>query len=698
MPLPTCAKRFIPVWKQAPLLRYLLPLMAGIIMQWYWPLNVFWLAIITTANIVAVLFLLFTRFKSTPWFGGIVLPVFIWFGCWLVHVKDQRRWTDFIGKHYTDSAVLIAALQEPLVAKTKSFKAIASVELVDRYGNRKALYGDIIIYIQKDSLGVAPALQYGSRIILNKPLQPITNAGNPGGFDYQRHSAFHGIYYQVFLKADEYRPATNLVRNPFQASLYKTRDWIISVFKQYIPGSIENGVAAALLTGYRDDLDKALVEQYANTGVVHIIAISGMHLGLIYGLLFLLFKNMRKTRWLLVLRATVIIGLLWTFSFLTGAAPSITRSAIMFSVIVLGESFFRKGSIYNSLAVSAFLLLLQNPFNIWDVGFQLSYAAVLSIAIFGKPVYNWWRPQNKILRSIWQLNSVTLAAQILTLPFVVYHFHQFPLYFMLSNLVAVPLSSAVLYVLLALLALSWVPAAAKCTGWLAEKGIWLMDEYIGWVDRLPGSRIGDIYYTIPQALMLMAVLSFAGLWLLQQRRQAAVLAAFCFLLFGGLRSLHYWETCHQQKLIIYHVPQRQAIDIIQGRSYSFMGDDDLVEKGFLQNFHLLPSRILHQASLHAVLAKPADAAITLQLGKLSLLVLDKPVDLQQAKLIETDILLISKNIRTKPGRLLQFIHPKIIVADGSNSRWRVAQWKRTADSLKIPFHNVAERGAFETAF
>jgi competence protein ComEC len=215
-----------------------------------------------------------------------------------------------------------------------------------------------------------------------------------------------------------------------------------------------------LLIGYKDDLDKTLVQSYSNTGVVHVIAISGLHLGLIYWLLLKLFWPLQKRRDLKWLRPILIIAGLWLFSLLAGMQPSVIRSAVMFTCIVLGETWTRKSSIYNTLAFSAFLLLFINPYWLWDVGFQLSYIAVLSIVIFMQPIYNWFYIKNKALDFIWKLNAVTLAAQILTVPVSIYHFHQFPLSFMFTNFVAVPLSSLILLGEIVLCVVSFIPIVA----------------------------------------------------------------------------------------------------------------------------------------------------------------------------------------------------------------------------------------------
>jgi competence protein ComEC len=165
---------------------------------------------------------------------------------------------------------------------------------------------------------------------------------------------------------------------------------VISTLKKYIPGDKESGLAEALLIGYKDDLDKNLVQSYSNTGVVHIIAISGLHLGIIYWLLLAVTKPLKQNKKLVWLRLLLTISALWAFTLLAGAQPSVLRSAIMFTIIAIGQLAARKGSIYNTMALSAFVLLCINPFWLWDVGFQLSYTAVLSIVVFFRPVYNWF--------------------------------------------------------------------------------------------------------------------------------------------------------------------------------------------------------------------------------------------------------------------------------------------------------------------
>ena len=392
-------------------------------------------------------------------------------------------------------------------------------------------------------------------MVFKKSLQEIKSPGNPGGFDYKRYSLFQGITHQVYLKENEFEVLPGENKTWFNEFIFAGREKVISILRKNIKGEKELGLAEALLIGYKDDLDKTLVQSYSNTGVVHVIAISGLHLGLIYWLLLQLTLVLRKRKninpiaigWL---RPVIIITGLWLFSFLAGAQPSIIRSAVMFTCIVLGDSLTRKTSIYNTLAFSAFLLLCYNPFWLWDVGFQLSYTAVLSIVIFMRPVYNWFYIKNKLLDFIWKLNAVTLAAQILTLPISIYHFHQFPNYFLLTNFVAVPLSSFIVLGEILLCAVSFIPPIALFVGKILSWLIWLMNSYVERIEMLPFSLWDSLQISIPQAIFLMVAVAGFGYWLLEKNKTGFKYGLVALFIFFGLRSVSFIKANNQKKLIV----------------------------------------------------------------------------------------------------------------------------------------------------
>ena len=691
-------------WKKAPFVKLLLSLIAGIIIQWNLQIDsMAWYVVLSVAFIVLIGFFFipfFSRYRLGYVSGITAFILFLSAGALLAWHKDIRNNDRWLGNFYKEKDGLIVTLVEPPVEKTKSIKANATVSYLLQNGKSIRVKGTIILYFKKDlpagQAGSSLQLAYGSQIIFKKPLQEIKNSGNPGGFDYKRYALFQGITHQVYLKSEEFTVLNEKKENWFNKFIYTSREKVLTILRNNIKGEKELGLAEALLIGYKDDLDQSLVQSYTNTGVVHIIAISGLHLGLIYWLLGLVCKPLKKRKRISWLRPVFIITGLWLFSILAGAQPSILRSAVMFTCIVFGESLSKKTSIYNTMALSAFILLCINPYWLWDVGFQLSYAAVLSIIIFMQPVYNWFYIKNKLLDGIWKLNAVTIAAQILTVPLSIYHFHQFPVYFILTNFLAVPVSSAIVLGEILLCAIFFTPVIALLIGKLLAWFIWLMNTYIQKIELLPFSLWDGLQITILQAILLFLVATEISYWLMEKSKAALRFGLFALLGFVALRSYSFIQANQQQKIIVYNVPQKRAIDIIDGRNYSFMGDTDLLANDFLRNFHLKPSRILYRMNQVQTIPGLLVADNYINYNGNHILLVDKTVSFaaQENKPI-IDLLVISKNPKVYMAKLAQTLDIKQVVFDGSVPAWKTSYWKKDCDSLHIPWHDVTMKGAFE---
>jgi len=373
--------------------------------------------------------------------------------------------------------------------------------------------------------------------MFTKPPLPIVNKSTPPSFDYRQYNALQGIYYQVFLKPHDYVVLETGKINPLQKGIYAARDKVIPVLKRWIPGGKEAGLAEAMLIGYKEDLDRHLTRSYSDTGVVHIIAISGMHLALIGWLLTMIFKPLGRRKYFSYARPVIIIACLWCFSLVAGASPSVLRAAIMFTCIGIGNLLERKSGIYNSLAASAFLLLCYNPFWLWDVGFQLSYVAVLSLAIFVKPIYDLLKIQNKVLDHAWKLCAVTLAAQILTIPLCIYHFHQFPGLFLIANLVVVPLSGIILLGEILLCGVCFIPPLANFIGLLLTSSIHWMNSFVESLDQIPFATLHDLHLNILQTGFLYLFIVFASFYLLYKQNRFMIHALTSLAVIFVLRCI-----------------------------------------------------------------------------------------------------------------------------------------------------------------
>jgi len=686
-----------PIWKESPFIRLIIPVIAGIACQWYWPFSLLFLWLLFAFSLLALLLfslLPLSRQYRAQWYNGACIHAVLFAtGGLLLFFQDIRHQQLNITSQYTAGKVVLVTIEEPLSEKDQSYKSIASVQAVFRGHSFSKASGKILLYFQKNSS--VQHLHYGNQLLLYKALQPIKNTGNPGCFDYQRYCTFQGILYQVYLKQGEFVPLKIENENLFKKYLLSTREKIVALLKKYIPGPREAGLAEAMLIGYKEDLDKSLVQSYSNTGAVHIIAISGLHLGLIYWLLMLICKPLANRKAGRIIQPLLIIAGLWLFSCIAGNSPSVLRSAVMFTCVVTGSFFNRKTSVYNSLAASAFLLLCYDPFWLWDAGFQLSYAAVLSLAIFYKPIYNMVFVPNRLLDAIWKSVAVTLAAQILTVPVSVYHFHQFPNLFLVANLLAVPLSSIVIIGEILLCALAMFPILATGVGYLLQHTIYWLNTFIEQVSRLPFATIPDLQINLLQLTCLYVFISAIALWLLQNRKTGVRIALLSMLLFTALRVADIWKARQQKKLIVYNIPKHSAIDVMIGQQYFFTGDSTMAKDHILQQFHLHPCRLLHRVINAFNPGNSPGERNFFRFGKTSLLLIDRPVN-GNGTTIRTpvDIIVLLKNPPIKIAELTGVFPCRQFVFDASNPSWKVAKWQHECDSLGLPAFSVADKGAF----
>ena len=586
--------RIIPIWKPAPFLRMLTPLVTGILVQWYLPVpkELIILSILSfSASFLAFYFLpSWVNFRLRP-VQGISLNLLV--GClgllvtWHRDIRHDSRW---FGHFCRDSVGLVVRINEPLIERNKTFKAEGIVETVIDHGQTISCVGKLLLYFTKDSLRVP--LEYGDKILISKQPQPLKNTGNPGAFNYEQYGAFQLTYHSVFLKQGEWVLLKGKDINYFNRFVFSARDNILAILQKKIAISKDElGIAEALLIGYMNDLDKDLIQAYSNTGVVHIIAISGMHLGLIYLMLSWLFARIPGIKQSKIIRSVFILSCLWVFSLITGGSASVIRSAVMFTFITTGKTFSKRSSIFNSLAGSAFVMLCYNPYFLWDVGFQLSYLAVVGIIVFQRPIYNWVHIPYKGLDKVWELIAVSLAAQMLTFPVCIYYFHQFPNLFLITNIIAVPLSTVILFVEIALVAMAGVPYINVYLGKLTEWLVWLMNKIIVSINGLPFAVWNMIHTSLILTLILYAIVIGLSGWLLQKEKRMLQFTLLNVVAYLMLLAFNNWQGKNQQQFIVYNIPHHRAIDIAEGDHYHFIGDSILTRDSLTQNIYLKPSRI-----------------------------------------------------------------------------------------------------------
>ncbi len=398
--------------------------------------------------------------------------------------QDIRKQGTWFGRKNYDF-IVVKTNSEPKAGKnSRSFTADAVVIKADNKWTR--VKGKIWINIPAGTESINP----GTLIGFSKHPVPIIQKANTSGFDFKAFMEVQHIYHQARLTETDII-IIYAAKEP-AGFIHSIRQNILALLDKYYPKAEERALAKALFVGYRAELEKDLISAYTNTGVIHVIAISGLHLGLIYAILIMLLKPLIKGKKPRIIVNIVILAMLWVFTLICGASPSVTRSAVMFSSLLVGDSISAQKNTGNALASSAFLLLSFDPMLLWDIGFQLSYAAVGSLLIYNNDISKIYSPTNGILLNTWQSISTSISAQILTTPLVLVHFHQFPLLFILSNFIAVPVSGFILILLILLSLCQLLPLIPTV---LASLGSYLIRFMNNQVERLAAVRfsvVGDI--------------------------------------------------------------------------------------------------------------------------------------------------------------------------------------------------------------
>ncbi len=452
----------------------------------------------------------------------------------------------------------VATILEYPTEKPNSYQALIQINWAD-----SASFNDqkILAYFEKSDS--AFTLQPGDRFAGTSRLQRIRNASDPFSFNYQKFMANRDVYYSTYLAGRNYKLVTNSHDRSLRFRAERFRARLIASLRAHIKNEESLQVISALTLGYRKELSPETRSYFASTGAMHVLAVSGLHVGMIYLFLTTLFGFLKRSPIGRICFVLTIGSLLWFYALLTGFSPSVQRATVMFSFILIGNSMQRPASIYNSIAASAFLLLLVNPKLLFEVGFQLSYSAVISIVFFYPRLEKWVQPKNKILHKMWQLFCVSLAAQIGTFGLSIYYFHQFPSYFWLSNFIVLPAAYLILgstFLVLVFSPISWLAAwVSKLLSAVTFAITFLLRQ----IDQLPFSLVENITISTLQ-LSLLAAMGCAVIFFIKFKQKdfffAANILLIAFLVSGLTQKLH---SLNQKKYIIY--AREQNIHLINGR-------------------------------------------------------------------------------------------------------------------------------------
>jgi competence protein ComEC len=672
---------------QFPLARITIGFVSGILITFYLkpdPAILFGLLSAALLLFGTTYFLQKTILKNTICFGlsTYLLSLLTGAATLIVHTDSYQQ------SNYThDSSVfekpqlLSLVVREKLKGNNSNDRYIA---LINQIGT-KEYSGKILLNIRRDS--VHPIFETGTLLRIKGVLYKNKLPNNPNQFNYGEYLSKKQIYAQLYADTDQIS-ITNAFKKDIWYYASKLRTTIIHNLEKNNFHKKELSVAIALILGQKQDISPDIIQDYQYAGAIHILSVSGLHVGFL--LLFLNFalSPIPNTKRGSLLKLTLILTSLAAFALIAGLAPSVVRSVTMFSFVAIGYQLRRSVNVYHTLLVSILLILLFQPSFLFDVGFQLSYIALFFIIWLQPLLASVWKPKSKPLKYIWGILTVSFAAQIGTMPLSIYYFHQFPGLFFITNLLVIPLLNFIMtlgVLVMVLASFDYVPLfLSKPLEW----SIYSLNKTINSIASFENFIIRDIplnsYLLLSSYLLITATI----IWFKKPTFNRLIVVLLSVIAIQVTYMQTRWNIQNQQEWVIFNLKRNTMITERNGTKVILYANDSIGNTS--QNNSVLKSYLTANFSILSSKEKLTNTAFY---NENRILILDSTGT--YPKDIRPNLILLTQSPKINLDRMLQVLKPKMVVADASNYKTIQKHWKNSCEKQKIPFHAIGEKGFFK---
>ena len=723
----------------APIVKWILPFALGILLENLFPIGGGTVSLVLSVVVVATMVVctivaskarvLRNAFVVCFMFSALLL------GYNLAWLHNPLR----LPTHYYHSMGEATMFEVTIIDKPtptdRNIKVLSRVNHIRTLQGWRETEGKAIIYFAKDS--IAETLNYGDKVLISAKLQHIEPPFNPKEFDYKTYMERRDVFARAYVKHGQYTVTEHNVERGIMFVAYSLRHKLIDIIQQGGLSEQEKAIALAMLLGWDENVDAETLQKFSVAGVSHILCVSGLHLGIVsamVGACLFFLGNSRRSR---ILKGCIKILALWLFAMMTGLAPSAMRAATMFSLMTVGNTFFTRSNTYNNIATSALILLVLDPDMLFDVGFQLSYSAVIGIvalhpwltgliklpqhvdvgAVYklrhGEPSSTMLYFLNvcnaivsvllRMADKLWSYACVSIAAQLFVMPFILYYFHNFPVYFILANVVIVPFVGVLLVTLVLMLICSpiQVNVFEIFFSWQIKATYGVLD----FTSLLPFSLASNIYFdTVMLAMSLLLVVSFA----LGIRRRwkyyfwFTVVAMLCIMVHSTVVTA---KAAGQREWVVYSTNSGWAMEIFDGNTSYLVADSLLLGNDKMVNYMAVNCRIyncIKQTHSFAITDSVKVDGLLYKNGpfmafgnkRVAVLSGDNNIEPMAEKLHLTHLILNGKP-RVSVAELQQCLDFDTIVIAARNSSFLVNKWIQECELLGVPYYNIEEQGAYE---
>lgn len=672
---------------QFPLAKITIPFIIGIIVCYWLQPSMYW----SFFWFIGVLLLFGVSYfisnktnKTTIYFGFLTYYLFFIVGI-LTHYLHNEKYANgnYIQKINSPEVPhsIKVVITEKLKNSTKNDRYVGSISQIDG----EQCTGKILINSTKNSKN--EVLKIGTQLCFVSNIYPNKKPENPNQFDYGAYLENKSISGYTYTSIDKIKINPKPIKNIGYYSSF-IRNKIIENLKKGGFGSNELPVISALILGQQQEISSEILKNYQYAGAIHVLSVSGLHVGFILLFINFLLKPLPKSKLGNGIRLGCTLISLWSFALLAGLSPSIVRATTMFTFVAIGMYLKRKTNVFHTLLVSLFLILLFVPSFLFDIGFQLSYLALFFILWLQPLLSSLWIPKYKIITYFWDIVTISFAAQLGTLPLSIYYFHQFPGLFFVTNCIIIPFLGVImaLGVLVMSLALfDYVPVfPLQLLQWL----VGFLNKIISWIASFEEFIIRDISFPLPYLFCSYLFIISGIIWFIKPTFQKLVVTLGIVIISQLIYFGMHWQMKKEEEWIVFHTKEGTLISERSGEKvtvyctksiYNTTKVNALLNPYFIANFCSIDTCEILTKNLHFF--KGFKIEIVDSTGIYSYK--NSP-----------DVLLLTGSPKVNLDRLTQQIKPKIIVADGTNYKTYIAHWKATCLKEKIPFHATGEKGFY----
>ena len=683
---------------QIPLLRPTLGFIVGIILpqlfQWpIAPLHLFILLLILTIAYQCITFL--SKVKYFKSINIIFWLLAISLGASIAEKHQKKDQVEAKEKLY--SMVTIEEVQK----KEKSYRIIAKMMgQGSRLEDLKKVNGRVLIYLEPNNFNQVP--QFGDSILFHSAFRQISKPKNPNGFDFKKFMHKKGIYHQTYLKKETYEILPNHNKNDWRKWIISRQKNLLEIFEKYLVEKENIAIAKAMILGNKENMTEALSYRFAVTGSMHILAVSGMHVGIV-SLMILGFLNLFRTKksQLKILKGIISIFLVWVYAIFTGAGPAVIRASIMFTLFFIAKFLLkREVSIYNILCASAFIMLLNDPYQLFQLGFQLSFLAVISIVYFYPYLKKLLLTPYPLINTLISCLNISIAAQILVFPISTYYFNMFSPAFLLTSLFVSFAATAILGLGLLLLSAETLGLTDLCEnliGPLLEGSLEFLNQSLILTESIQFLKVIEYNLDITQLIILYLVILYFMI-AIGLKSKAYLIYSLSFVILFSIYSNYKKKNIYSQSVAyIYHQKDQPYLEFYDQENCYSLGSIPEENQYFKKE---LKKTKLIQHTEKRISLEGANQTNTIEYNEPFLRIGHRLFAFAQAEKLKNytiknslDFLLVNSE-----SDELEKIEPKLltgttIVLDASLSYSREKQLKRWINKEGLNSYNIKEKGA-----